>query len=238
MTVKYNESGLVVNESKFELLEEGRYDFVINGVINMGLRKPYDGPDAKKANPVARSVLRILFELPESLREDEQTNITKLDVPVSLHGKSTMFKLFLVCFGKEIIDSHDKQGNPIMKSEYITPVYLNRLLGKVGSLEIEHKVTKNNNTIARVVTTSLVALDPRLPKPIPKRELIPFFNPMQPNIETFTDKLTYWTQKELMDAVDVAAFPKELHDAWIKIAEEKAKEDNKVPETSDTSSIE
>lgn len=234
-----NDFGLEITERKFELIPAGNYDFIIHGIVNVGVRKPYTEltPEGKKALP--KNQIKVIFEFPSSIRDDGETNVSSLNLAVSLHGKSSMFKLFNACFGQAIIDGYDKQGNPTMKSEYLTASHIEKLLGSVGTLTIIHKAT-DNRTYARIKPDSLVALHPLVPKPIATRETF-LFNPLQPDLEVFKNKLTYWTQKEIMEAMNVEAFPTELHKAWLEIQEERNNKEEKadpVVGNADTSSIE
>ncbi len=238
---QYNDFGLAipeVNNFEYEIVPAGTYDFVIYGIINMGIREPYKGEGATPGRlPVAN--LKILFELANCFKEDKSTNVIGLNLPISLHGRSNIFRLVNACFGDVVIDKYDKKGYPIMKAEYLDSVNIKGLLGKVGSLTVIHKPSKaSDKTYAVVKPDSIIALDPRLPKPIATKDFI-LFNPLQPDLDVFR-KLTYWTQKDIMAAMNAQAFPTELHDAWVRIEEAKVigKEQRDVVSAHNTSAIE
>lgn len=234
MTDESLDFGLEVPASvSFEPVAAGQYDFVIHAVIGLGRRKSYKDSQGKTVQP--KTSIKVLFELPGSLRNDEQPELVSVNLTTSLHGKSGMYQLMFACFGTDIIDSYNKQGAAIMKSEYASSLYVTKLIGKTGQLTVTHRESKNGNTYASVDIGSIRSLDPRLPKPVPVRDPL-LFSPMQPNIDTF-HRLTYWTQKEIMDAENVSSFPTSLHDAWVKIQEEKAKEDGDKPKINTGSAL-
>ncbi|CAB4120915.1 hypothetical protein UFOVP1_32 [uncultured Caudovirales phage] len=224
-------------KGSFTPIEPGTYDFVIHGIVGLGLRKPFFDVDDNGKKVLPKVAVKIIFELPSNVRDDGQTEVTAMSCNMSTHGKSQLFKVFHACLGDAVIASYDKNGTPIMDIERVSATGLKVLLGSVGALTIVNKKSEKGQIYARVSAVNY--LDPRLPRPVATREQF-FFSPFQPDLEVFKNNLSYWTQKDVMSSLNADTFPKELHDAWVKIEEDRASADaNKNDSQSDdTSSIE
>lgn len=230
---EYNDMGIPV-KTEYELLKAGTYDFVVHGIVSMGLRKPFKetNDSGKKNNPYPS--FKFIFELPDSVRDDGVTNVIGTNVTASDYGTGALYRICLAVLGDSINHKFNKKtGVWVMNPELLTFTGLKSLLGGKGQLSIIHR-EGSNGTYAAIDNTRIIALDPRLPAPKATRETF-IFSPMQPDIEVFTNTLTYWTQKDVMTALNVSNFPTELHDAWHKI-EENRQSDSSNNETTNTTS--
>lgn len=209
--------------NKFEMLPEGSYDFVIHGVVGLGLRPhSYEG---KELNPQA--VVKIIFEIPEHKREDGKTELLTIKLPVSSNEKSHYFKFCTALFGQNVTGVKENMEKLVYSSGMRT------LLGKVGTLSV---VTWKNGEGRSVSNKGFYPLHPKAPKPEATREFV-FFNPFSPDIEVFKNNLTSWTRKEIMEALNADNFSDELKLAYKECLVEDAKkkaEKNSVVRDSQT----
>jgi hypothetical protein len=240
---KYNDMGVEIRERR--LIEATMHDFVIFGVVGLGVRKPFIAEGDDDSNKPPKAKFKIIFELPNSVNDEGITDLIHLNMTASTHCKSTYAKLVRVIHGDKAVGRTytSKQGEKQweLKAEYLNFTAVKGLLGGVGSLTVLHE-EGTNGTYAKVDYQSLSVLHPRVARPVGVREPI-VFTPMQPDIDVFRDKLTYWTQKEIMEALNVSAFPEELHKAWVAIEENKLKDSEDRPSKTeyndrDTSAIE
>lgn len=199
-----NEGVKAAGEGNFKPLEVGEYDACIHGIVNLGLRaQSYQGqPKPPKI------VFKVIFEIPEQVRDDDQTQVIAKKYTVSAHKKSNWFKLIKLIGGEDI------------NEKTILQYPLSKILGKGCRIKVDHWEKDEDTKIA--VIQEVNKLDSRLPQPEGTRENF-LFSPNDPDLEVFENLLTYYTQKEIMEALDAEQFPKELHASWVKIEEEKAK---------------
>lgn len=217
----------------FKALANGTYDYVIHGIVGLGLRENSYQGEAKP--PVVK--IKIIFEVPAEVRDDKQTQVCSYKVNLSPNAKGNFYKF---------VRTIDKDATEDNFSGYMSAAGLNNLLGQVGVLTI-NSFEKDGKAIAYVDGSGFTRLDPRLPKPVATRPTF-FFNPFKPDVEVFKNTLTYYTQKEVMEALNAHQFPPELHQAWAAVQEAHAakeagkgekKEKSVAPGVSgDTASIE
>lgn len=213
-----NESGYV-ETSTYAPIPQGNYDAVIQGVINIGLR-----PQVWKGETKPSQVMyKVIFELPDYKREDDETGLISKKFKLSVSSRSAWFKFMRTILGDEVTE----------KTLNMYPI--NNLLGKSCIVEIDHWEKDEGSAIP--VVKEISRLDPRLPQPKPTRELF-LFNPRNPDLDVFKNLITFRTQQEIMEAQDSQQFSKELHKLWVKIQEEKAKEQEKDSPKGNTAAIE
>lgn len=194
----------------YPVLASGDYDGVVHGLIYLGTQKrtPWEG---KARLPVQQ--FKVIFELPESLREDETKlpNVISKTVNISSHIEKGGLAVFLRALGE----------NPTAETinSYRAKDRLLSLLGKSAVLGVEQ--FEGSEGRKAVMVKSLTKLDPRLPKPKGTREAF-YFNPKNPDIKVFKDVITYFTKKKIMEALDADQFPKEIHQAWAEAQEAEA----------------
>ncbi len=193
---------------EFKPLAEGSYDFIIHGIIGLGLRPhTYQGEERP---PV--SVIKVIFELPEEIRDDKQTQVIGYKLNMSVHEKSNHYAFCRKYLGDRVTKD--------TMAEFVSAAGLKQLLGAVGVLTVRHWV-KDDRVIATIDREGFSKLDARLPKPIATRPAF-FFNPFNPDIEVFKNNLTDYARKEVMEALNAENFPAELHQAYAKCLEDKA----------------
>lgn len=189
---------------EFKTLGNGTYDYVIHGVVGLGLRENSFQGEAKK--PVVK--IKIIFEIPSEVRDDGQPHVCSYKVNLSPNAKGNFYR-FVRTLDKDVTEDNF--------SEYMTSAGLHKLLGKTGVLTIA-SFEKDGKTISYVDGNGFSRLDPRLPKPVAVRPEF-FFNPFKPELDVFENTLTYYTKKEIMEALNASQFPEELHKAWVKAQE-------------------
>ena len=190
----------------FEPVPQGRYDAYVHAVISLGLQPQQ--PDFKTGKPNdPDTMLRVLFEIPSVVRTDGQTSLVKLDMRQSANEKSYYYALYKALYG---VDTN-------LEKVVSTPV--NDLLGKVLSLNVtvwsNPKTNRSGNNIKK---DGLIELDARLKEavsPITRETFV--FNPYKPDLTIFKDKLSYYTQKNIMESLDSGQYPEELINAWGEI---------------------
>ena len=194
---------------KFTPIPNGIYDAYVHCIIGLGLQPQQPDYTTKEPRDPAKEI-RVVFEIPSIVREDEQTSVIKLDMRTSVHEKSMYAGLFRAVFGLST-DSMD-----------ILNTSADALLGKVLSLRVREwsneKTGRSGNGIKK---DDMQVLDPRLAavaKPATRPTFI--FNPYNPDMEVFNTMLTYWTKKDIMEALDSSQFPAVMHEAWVKVQEE------------------
>jgi hypothetical protein len=225
-----NELGMEIKDTKqFSLIPEGQYDFILHGIVSLGMQSN----ENSKFDKTPKGVFKFIFELPEHIREDEQTSVIGCYINATIGELGAAYKLISVLLGS------DFDANKM--TEYLTVSGLKNLLGKTGILTIYH-TEKNNRVNARVAASAksnwgFLPLDPRLPKPQATRETF-LFTPGVPDLEVFKNTLTYWTQKEVMSALNASSWPKELHEAWVEIESKQQQKKQELPEGVSTEAIE
>ena len=193
-----------------EIIPEGDYDAVLQGIVNIGVYPGWEGkpPEVK---------IKFIFELPEVVRGEEQLPVmVGKKVKLSAYIKSTKktggfdsgFFLLLTALGEKPTSDNILQ--------YLTKDGLSSLLGKTCVVKISHWES-DNGPAAKVA--SLAKLDIRLPQPKGVRETF-YFSPYQADVGVFNNKLTYYTKKDVMEALDASTFSAELQAAWIKAQNE------------------
>lgn len=182
--------------SKYETLPEGSYDFVVHGIVGLGLR-PHSF-EGKEMPP--RAEIKVIFEIPEHLRDDGQTELLSVRFPISNNEKSNYYKFCTVVLGEKVT------GNPENMGKLCTATGMKELLGKVGTLTV---ATWKNGEGRSVSNRGFYPLHPKAPKPVATRETI-FFNPFSPDLKVFKENLTAWTRKDIMAALNADSFSDEL----------------------------
>lgn len=211
------------NNLKYEILPEGMYDFVIHGIVGLGLReKIYEG---KQQDPVP--TIKIIFEIPEFNREDGQTELLTIKFPISSGKRSNYYKFCTTLLGAAVTDVETNMN------KLCTAAGMKGLLGKVGTLTV---AAWKNGEGRSVLNNGFSPLHPKVAKPVSTREPV-FFNPFNPDITVFKNKLTQWTRKEIMSAVNANEFSPELHKAYEEATADyeanKNKGDNEITEDKD-----
>lgn len=197
----------------YEPTAVGDYDAVIHGIINLGLN-PVEFQGQKKDPSV---FIKLIYEIPSLIRNDEQTAVIGQRMKLSTNDKSRCYEFLSTVYGAAF-----NKKNVV---GYLNGDGLRALLGKTVSLTVSH-FEKDDKNIAYV--EKVARLDPRLPQPVPTRELF-FFNPLSPDLEVFKNVLTYNTQKQVMEALNANSFPADLHTAWVAIQEDKASDNKSAP---------
>ena len=223
-----NDMGVEIKS--FEAIDEGTYDFVIHGVVGLGLRE-IPAFQGQEKPPAVQA--KVIFELPELQREDGQSQMLTYKLTLSTSEKSNCFKFFKLIHG-------DKVSKATI-SQFLTSEGLRGLLGKTGTVGVKHW-NKDGRNIATVDREGFARLHPKVKPPEATRPAF-FFNPLNPDMEVFKNTLTFWTKKEVMSALNSDKFPAELHEAWAKAQEDEEnrknnKEQAKSEKQEDTSAIE
>lgn len=238
MSNVYDETGF--KSKTREILKEGQYDAVLHGVINLGLKegmeqtyKDEETGEAVTKKPEPAVMYRFVFELPNDLRaNDDQPHVIHKDVKLSdwipkKKGQlESGFHKLLKALGE------DPTRTTIC--DYMTMSALSKLAGKAVTLEVVEKTSQSGNSYNRV--SNVIRLHPKVTPPTPVREFF-YFNPRNPDLNVFKSTLTYWTQKEIMEALDSSNFPETLHKEWVGI-EEARSADTADTNTYNTAAIE
>lgn len=208
-----NDMGFIENTG-FTSMDVGEYDAVIHGVIGLGLHPVADYKGKKKQPNV---FVRVIFEIPSLLRDDKSTTTIGKRIKLGIHENSKCYEFLSDVYGKSF--------NKTEVGSYIDSAGLKQLLGKTVTVTIStfEKEGKNITYVEKAAR-----LDPRLPQPVSTRELF-LFNPLNPDIEVFKKILTYKTQEDVMNALNSDNYPKELHEAWVAIQEDKASDNKSAP---------
>ena len=195
---------------EYKTLAEGDYDAIIHGVVGLGLN-PVEFQGEQKAPAV---FIKIIYEIPSEVRGDGLSTVIGQKLKLSGNDKSNCYKFLTTLFGTAI--------NKNTAVGYLNSAGLQNLLGKTLSITINH-FNKDGKDIAYVGGTT--KLDPRLPQPVATREAF-FFNPLLPDLNVFKNTITYSTQEQIMGALNAKQFPRELHEEWVSIQENKAAKDS------------
>lgn len=221
-----NDLGIPVSSGNFELLPTGEYDAVIHGIINLGLR-PVEFQGEVKAPAV---FIKLVLELPDKVREDGMTTVVSKKIKLTNSVDKGNYAKLLTTLGEKVTKAN--------MNSYLSSNALKALLGKSVIVTVDHWQSDDG---VKATVRELLKLDPRLPQPKATRETF-FFNPLAPDLAVFKDILTYYTKKEVMEALNASNFPAELHAAWAEEQEKKALADkNRVASgavKTDTSAIE
>lgn len=205
----------LADKVNFKPVGAGIYDAVIHGIVHLGLQpQPADMATGDARHPC--NMLKIIFELPDSIRDDEETALISKDIPVKAGEKSNYYKLFYACFG------------PKTDMGLVVSTGVEELLGKKLALTVAEWTSQDGKRSGSKVE-SFAFLDPRLAaiaKPA-KRDTF-FFSPLKPDINIFNDTLTDWTRKMIMEALNAAQYPKELLQAYTALTPESSPSSSKV----------
>lgn len=201
-----NEFGFTPN-SGYTVIEESDYDAVVMGIVFLGRhpREPYQG---KARQPVNK--LKIMFEIPDIVRENTdppETAMMAKKVNLSDSVDKGMFAATLQALGE-----HPTKDNIV---GYMRKESLVKLLGRGVVLTVKH-FEGEKGVVAYV--DDLTKLHSKIPVPKATRETF-YFNPLIPDLNVFNNNLSYYTQKEIMSALNAEQYPKELHAAWVKAQE-------------------
>lgn len=195
-----------------EVIPEGEYDAVLFGIVNIGRQPGWKGKPPENK-------IKLLFEIPSFERGEEKlpTVVSKkvklsayIKNPNKAGGFDSGFFSLLSSLGLKV------SKDTIMS--YLTTEGLTSLLSKSCVVTVRHWVKDKDNIIPCAKEVS--KLHPKAPQPEGKLNCF-YFTPRQPNMEVFNN-LTFYTKKEVMSALDADQFPKELHEAWVKVQEEQA----------------
>lgn len=204
----------------FEILPEGTYDFIIHGVVGLGLRKKvFEGKELKP-----QPVVKFIFEIPDQLREgDGQTELLTIKLPISKNAKSNYYKFCTAILGANVTNVEQNMEKLCYSSG------MKDLIGKTGTLTV---AAWKNGEGRSVSNNGFYPLHPKAPKPVATRVPV-FFNPFNPDIEVFKNNLTSWTRKEIMEALNADNFNDALKKAYeeSKLEDEKKKQDNNKEDT-------
>lgn len=206
-----------VGGSNYEAPPVGVYDFVVHGIVGLGLRKAFfKGVEKDKPN----AMVKFIFEIPDLIRDDKQTEVVSVKLPMSTGDRSHFHKLCTVLLGAEAMTEENV-------TKLCTASGLKTLLGKTGTLTIASWKNDKGEEIRSVDKNGFSPSHPKVTKPIPTREFV-FFNPFAPDLDVFKNNLTSWTRKEIMEALNVDQFKPELKALYAQlVAEEQANKDNK-----------
>ena len=116
---------------QFEMLPVGVYDYVIHGVVGLGIQKK-----TFKQEEQQKPMVKIIFEIPEHKREgDGQTEVVAANFPISSHPNSLYYKFCSTVFE----GFNDKEAEKMVYSSG-----MKELLGKVGTLKISEWESKDS----------------------------------------------------------------------------------------------
>lgn len=184
----------------YECLPEGPYDFVIHGIVGLGLRPhSFEGKDL-----APRAEIKVIFEIPDQKREDGQTELLSIRFPISTNSKSHYYKFCSAVLG-ERVTSNEEQMNKLG-----TAAGMRELLGKTATLTV---VTWKDGMNRSVSNKGFYPLHPKAPKPEATRDAV-FFNPFNPDVKIFKENLTFYTRKQIMEALNADSFSDELKAAY------------------------
>ena len=198
-----NELGMELKQ--YNLLDEGDYDAVIFGVINLGLQTVEFQGEVKQP----ATFIRLILEIPSITDSEGNSATIQKKVKLTSSVDKGNYAKLLVALGEKVTTANI--------SNYLTPAALQGLLGKTASVKIEHFNTADGK---RNMVQDISRLDPRLPQPKGTKKHF-FFNPFNPDLDVFKDDVTIYGKKEIMGALNSSNFPKELHAAWVEVQEQK-----------------
>lgn len=225
MSDTYNENDYAeeVKEAK-EMIDvdpvpAGDYDAALSAIVSLGRQKAFN----EKDEPVVR--MRFLFELFPDDEDDHRLDNSKID------GKPPMLKVdvSLSNGGRylALVNALMKAKEETLTREtvlpYTKPEGRRMLLGRGARVTVIQERKKNKEGFySRILSSKeqlgVVKLHPKATV-TPVRETF-LFNPLDPNhVKIFEDKITYWTQKDIMRALNADQFPKELKAAWARSKE-------------------
>lgn len=196
----------------YKPVPKGTYDALVHGIAILGLREPH--PQSENQTPMNR--VRFIFELHSdpkspSLKDhmfENKAPVLKLDVSLSNGGH--YLKLIKALLGDEITKETIQP--------YTKPSGQQQLLGKGARVTVVNYKDKRNKDQSKILSEiselGVTQLDSRVPPPDATRDTF-FFNPYDVHtVNVFEENLTYWTQKDIMSAVNSNQFPNELKAAW------------------------
>lgn len=203
----------------FPTLPSGKYDAILSAIIDLEFQvTEYEGEES-----VVHQV-KLLYEVPELMVESEDGTeyplILGQTVTLSANTRSKFYKIVNALTQANLTD---KQVLSMINEEDGS---LKDLLGKACTLKVNEYETKQKDedgkTIKRNGIKEVLELDSRVPQPKGARETFIFVVTAKPNISTFKEKLTSWTQDTIMKAVNADEYPKELHKAYMEVQEQRA----------------
>jgi hypothetical protein len=194
--VAINELGMELKE--YKLIEEGDYDAVIFGVINLGLQKVEYKDEVKSP----ATFIRLILEIPSIVNEKGEPATIQKKVKLTASVDKGNYAKLLLALGYKV----DKSSI----GKYLSIDGLKGLIGKSVVAKIAHFNTSDGK---RNMVQELVKLDPRLPQPVGTKKQF-LFNPFSPDLDIFKNDVTSYGQDEIMKALNAANFPKELHEAY------------------------
>lgn len=218
-----NELGFVTKT--IELIKPGDYDAVIHGIINLGMRAGSEQTFTNKETGLKETkitdpaiFLRFILEFPNDIRNDGQSHVIAKNVKLSDYipkkagGMESAFYKLLKTLGETPTRANIYS--------YMSKEGLSKFAGKALVATIINQTSQTGNDYARV--KELTRLHKAVTPPTPTREFF-YFNPRDPDLDMFKNTLTYWTQKDIMEAIDSEFFPAGLHELWAKIQEDRVK---------------
>lgn len=214
-----------VGGKEFKVLEPGNYDALIHGIVFLGqVANNFKNKDGSPQAP--QPTVKIIVEIPSEIKDNDGSTLTMgTDVTLSVGEKGNFTPIVSAILNKKMTKED--------MAKYMFTSGLKELLGRAVIAGVVNVVKDDNKNRAYLDRKGFHPLDPRLPKPVAKRDTF-FFNPYKPDIEVFEKTLTAWTRKQIMSAVNVEAFAPELKQSWAKMsvidaaAEEARKQPNKA----------
>jgi hypothetical protein len=211
--------------SGITLLPEGNYDYVIHGIVALGLKEQWKWDDKKNKTPAPPcGVIKIIFELPKNKKEDGESQMLSVSLPLKTGEKANFTK-----FVTTLMKLNDEDMKRLITSKGLV-----ELLGKVGTLQYEHWENESKSGGA-VVKGGFIPLHEAVARLEPVIATKPtfFFNPFKPDMEIWNNTLTFWTKKDIMSGLSVDKYPVELQQQWVTDQENESntqKGTSKTPE--------
>jgi len=224
-----------VQRKKWPLVPEGNQDALLLGIVQLSIQPPseYALKHFKEARDTDQ--LRLIFEFPnakddegELLKSHEDKALTlSIDITYSDSvAKGNLYKFVSAVLQKELTQEQ-------FSAWCGDDANFKGLIGKALALKLQHKTSAAGRE--RCDIKGFLPLDPDLQQLRPQTATHEplFFTPFNVDLKEWA-KLTFWSKRDVMNAVDASEFPKDLQESWVAAqeAEEVKKQEREAGKSS------
>lgn len=203
----------VGNTVNVRLVEGERADGVLFGVVWMGI---HQHKNSKYAQNDPKSRLKLIFEFPQTIEEGLDSATIAANINVSVNEAGSLYPIASVLLGRKLLDLvgrvKGRQYSRDLEQYLGGNKPFNECLGKQFTVALESYVAGDGQE--RLKVESIRAPHPKDDPVTATRDFI-YFDPYNADLEQWA-KLTMWTKKDIMSAIDNEDYSVELHKQWAK----------------------
>lgn len=203
----------VAGRKELALIESGDYDAVLQCIVHMGT---HEGQWQGKTTP-AKSIIKLVFEIPGITDDEGRSRVMGKELRAVMNERSNFFKFF------KAMGIFKEPTSSEVSRVFGTKESMTEVLGTAVSLNVS-VFEKNDGTKGNYIE-SVSKLDSRLPQPEAKLEQF-LFAFGDPDLDVFKNKLTSYSRKKIMTALNAKDLPKPFHEAYIAEQEKYAENSN------------